>query len=133
MKLTEGLGVRLTSTLFRYTPIIASGSEFSTVMSGLSPNSWWRYGEDSGTTATDEQGNADGTYVGTPTLDQTGLIADDANTAVLFNGSSQYVNHGTAAAVEFSRRGRCKVGAFGPGIRLRRLPARRGGLSGKGR
>ena len=50
---------------------------------------------DSGTGAVDEIGNNDGTYIDTPTFGETGAISGDSNTAVAFNGSSEYVNMGT--------------------------------------
>jgi hypothetical protein len=53
------------------------------------PVAYWRLGESSGTTAADETGTYPGTYVGSPTLGVTGAVA--GNTAVLFNGTSQYV------------------------------------------
>lgn len=48
---------------------------------------YWRLGEAAGTTAAAVVGT-DGTYVGTvlPTLGQAGLLADDADTAVFFDG-----------------------------------------------
>jgi hypothetical protein len=50
------------------------------------PDLYWRLGEPSGTTVNDASpNNRDGTYSGTYTLAQAGLI-DDADTAVLFNG-----------------------------------------------
>jgi hypothetical protein len=53
---------------------------------------YWRLGESSGTVADDLAATPhDGTYVGSPTMGQTGPMFD-GTTAVLFNGSSQYVN-----------------------------------------
>ena len=57
--------------------------------------SYWRLGEASGTTAVDEMGVNTGTYVGSPTLAVTGLLAGDPDTATTLNGSSQYVTAGT--------------------------------------
>jgi hypothetical protein len=54
------------------------------------PIAYWRLGESSGSTAFDEKVSHDGTYVGSPTLGVYGIFAE--NTAVQFNGSSQYVN-----------------------------------------
>ena len=54
------------------------------------PVAYWRLGEASGTTATDETGGHQGTYVGGPALGAVGAITGDANTAVTFNGSTQY-------------------------------------------
>lgn len=55
------------------------------------PYGWWRLGEPSGTTATDEQSAHNGTYVGSPTLGVTGAMTGVSNTAVTFNGTSQYI------------------------------------------
>lgn len=50
---------------------------------------FWRLGEPSGTTATDEQGTANGTYYGTPTLGAVGSITGD--TAMTVNGTDQFM------------------------------------------
>lgn len=56
-----------------------------------SPTAYYRLGELSGaTTAEDETGSHDGTYVNTPTLEVAGAISD-GNTAVTFNGTDQRV------------------------------------------
>jgi hypothetical protein len=49
---------------------------------------YWRLGELSGTTATDEKGTSDGTYLGGFTLDQPGALAGDPNRAAAFDGVS---------------------------------------------
>ena len=52
-----------------------------------SPLAYWRLGDSSGTTAADSSGNVrNATYAGTYTLAQTGLLTDDADTAVTVNG-----------------------------------------------
>src|ERR1700733_5006063 len=51
------------------------------------PLGYWRLG-DSGNTAHDEMGNYDGVYSGTCMFGAPGAIADDANAAVVFDGSS---------------------------------------------
>lgn len=55
-----------------------------------SPVAYWRLGESSGTTATDEMsGTSNGTYTNTPTLGAASLISNDtANTAVTFAAAS---------------------------------------------
>jgi hypothetical protein len=50
------------------------------------PVAYWRLGEASGTTATDEMGLVNGNYSGTYTQGETGALFGDANTAVLFAG-----------------------------------------------
>jgi YD repeat-containing protein len=53
---------------------------------GHVPAGYWRLNETSGTTATDSSGNSkNGTYGGTYTQNQTGLITGDTNKAVRFN------------------------------------------------
>ena len=65
-----------------------------------SPAAYWRLGEPSGTTAADASGNnRTGSYVGSPTLGVGGALVGDSNTAVSFNGSSQYVEVPYAAAL----------------------------------
>lgn len=52
--------------------------------------------DDSNSTTTDSSVNENtGTYIGSPTLDYTGGLIGDTDTAVLFNGSSQYVDLST--------------------------------------
>ena len=52
---------------------------------------YWRLGESSGTTAVDELGAHNGTYVGGHTLGVPGALQGDANTAVGLDGSSGQV------------------------------------------
>ncbi|MGI0075912.1 MAG: LamG domain-containing protein [Nitrosopumilaceae archaeon] len=60
------------------------------------PVGYWRLGDQSGTTASDSSGNArNGTYTGGFTLQAGGLIAEDSNDAVSFNGTTGYVDLGT--------------------------------------
>ena len=56
------------------------------VVDGLSPIGYWRLGEPSGTSATDQSGNGiTGTYDGV-TLGATGAIGGDSDTAIDFDG-----------------------------------------------
>jgi RHS repeat-associated protein len=59
-----------------------------------SPGAYWRFGEASGTTATDLTGNGlNGSYAGGVTLGQpSGLGGGDPSTSVSLNGSSGFVN-----------------------------------------
>jgi hypothetical protein len=52
------------------------------------PLAYWRLGETSGTTAVDEMGANNGTYVGSPTLGVAGLLTGDSNTAMSPGGSA---------------------------------------------
>jgi len=56
------------------------------------PYYYWRLGEASGTVAVDEMEHCDGTYTATPTLGVAGAITGDANTAVTFNGTTEFVD-----------------------------------------
>lgn len=62
----------------------------------MSPVAYWKMEETSGTSAADSSGNSyGGTYINSPTLDQTSLVASDpAGNSVLFNGLTQYVDIG---------------------------------------
>jgi hypothetical protein len=61
------------------------------------PVAYWRLGETSGTTAVDEKGLYNGTYVNSPTLGVAGAIA--ANSAAQFNGTTQRITVADAAAL----------------------------------
>ena len=77
----------------------AAAASYSAEVLADSPVGYWRLAETSGTTAADSSGNAlDGTYVNSPTLNQTGGLT--GNAAVLFaRASSQRVNLGTPSAL----------------------------------
>lgn len=68
--------------------LLPDGDTYSGVVLADTPEAYWRLGEGSGTTATDEIGGNDGTYSGTFTPGVTGLISGDSNTAVNFGGGS---------------------------------------------
>ena len=67
------------------------------VVDGLSPLGYWRLGESSGTTATDRAGSYNGTYAGGVTLDQTGALSGDSDTAIYFDGSDDVLTMGPSA------------------------------------
>lgn len=58
------------------------------------PVAYWRLDETSGSAAADETGNGhDGTYVDTPTLDQSGVMRDGSGSpSVDFDGANEYVS-----------------------------------------
>jgi hypothetical protein len=63
---------------------------------------YWRLGEPSGTTVTDAgPNNIDGEYINAPTLGVGGLI-EDADTAVSFNGTNEYIEVTHQAALNIS-------------------------------
>lgn len=83
--------------------IAAHGAGYSAEVLADVPALYWRLGDASGTTASDSSGNGrNGSYVGSPTLGATGLLATDADTAVTFNGSSQYASINYASWMDAS-------------------------------
>lgn len=91
------LAVSGTGTISQ-TPKTLTG--YAAVVASDSPVSYWRLGEPSGTVAADTLGASPGTYTGSPTLGSTGAITGDADTAVDFNGTTQYVTVPDAAALD---------------------------------
>ena len=76
------------------------GTTYSQTVLADSPLAYWRLGEASGTSAADASGNGrTGSYVASPTLGLAGALTGESNTAVGFNGSSQYVNVPYTAAL----------------------------------
>ena len=67
------------------------------------PLGYWRLGESSGTTASDETGNYDGSYENTPTLGEDGVPGlTPIDTSVLFDsGSSEHVDMTNTTSLEF--------------------------------
>lgn len=74
---------------------------YSDAVLALSPVAYWRLGEASGTTANDEVGSLDGTYVGGVTLGAPSLLTGDSDTAVALNGTSGEITVGDDAALDF--------------------------------
>lgn len=66
--------------------------DYENTVKSATPTAFWRLGDSVGTTAVDAMGSYNGTYVGSPTLQTTGLLTNDANTAVTLNGTSQYIS-----------------------------------------
>jgi len=61
--------------------------DFSTYVKSLTPLVYWRLGESVGeSVAIDEMELFNGNYIGIPTLETQGLLIDDSNTAVYFDG-----------------------------------------------
>jgi len=77
-------------------------SAYGQAISGDQPVGWWRLGDASGTTATDQEGLNNGAYAGGVTLGQPSLLAADANKAAAFNGSTGYVRIPAAVAFNFT-------------------------------
>jgi hypothetical protein len=69
---------------------------YSSVVLGDNPGGYWPLNETSGRTATDQSGNGNnGTYSGTYTLGQTGLLAASTDTCVNFGGGRMAVGNAT--------------------------------------
>jgi hypothetical protein len=66
-------------------------SSYASAVAADGPMSYWRFG-DSGGTLADSRGFKSGAYVNGPQLGAPGLITGDADTAVSFNGTSQYAD-----------------------------------------
>jgi concanavalin A-like lectin/glucanase superfamily protein len=85
------------STL-RVTVTASNGSSvYATAVGGDAPRSYWRFGGLSGGLV-DQQGVGNGTFAGSPQRGVTGLLTGDPDTAVTFNGTSQYADVPGAAA-----------------------------------
>jgi hypothetical protein len=70
------------------------------------PALYWRLGETSGTNANDETANnRDGTYSGSLTLNQTGLVTGDSNKAVDFAGGNVLSTYSPFASAQLSFEG----------------------------
>jgi RHS repeat-associated protein len=79
-------------------PATGNSSGYSSIVSGTSGLiSYWRLGEASGTTATDQKGAHNGTYQGAPAKGQAGAINASTDTAVQFNASADRVDLGSWA------------------------------------
>lgn len=80
---------------------LARAGDYAAEVLADGPVSYWKLDETSGTTAADSVGGNNGTYTGGYTLNQTG-IPSTGRPAVLFNGSSGYVNLGAPAALNLT-------------------------------
>ena len=70
------------------------------------PQAYWRLGEASGTTAVDETTDYTGSYHGSASLGEDGLLVSEADTAVEFDGSSSYVTSGVDSPLSFASTGK---------------------------
>jgi hypothetical protein len=82
--------------------IVAQGGYQSAISATAGLVNYWQFGEASGTVATDNKAAANGTYVGAPTLGAAGVITNDSNTAVTFDGATQYATATCQIANDFS-------------------------------
>lgn len=77
-----------------------AGSTYESTVAGDSPSAYWRLDNPSGLIATDTTGGYDGTYNGSVSLSQTGLIPSDPDPAAGFDGGSAYVAAPTIPALQ---------------------------------
>lgn len=88
-----------------YETVTLSYSSLVDAYTQLNPYAWWRLGETSGTTATDQKGNHHGTYNNGVVLNQTGIPIGGFNKAASFDGSDDRVSLGvvnpSASAMTF--------------------------------
>jgi len=75
----------------------------------LNPYAYYRLGESSGIDVMDETGNFDGTYLNSPTLGETGLLSNNDNTAVTFNGVDQAIDTGIIYTASANRTWGCLI------------------------
>jgi hypothetical protein len=66
----------------------------------LSPTSYWRLGETSGTGAADEQSANPGTYYNSPTLGSDSALSGDDNTSITLDASNEYMRAGNDASLQ---------------------------------
>lgn len=86
-----------------YNFIISPRLNYQQTIISSSPILYWRMNTTSGTTVTDYSGSArNGTTANSPTLNSTGLVAGDSNTAMTFNGTNQRVALNSASWMDVS-------------------------------
>jgi Concanavalin A-like lectin/glucanases superfamily len=69
----------------------ATSTPYQDAVAADHPISYWQLDESSGTTASDWENANNGAYFNSPTLGQPGALAGEPDTAVSFNGTTQYV------------------------------------------
>lgn len=91
----KALNVLLVAILFALllTPASIRASSYSDAVLADAPESYYRLGEASGTSATDSSGHSHtGTYTGGVTLGTNGAIQGDSDKAVTLDGTNDYVS-----------------------------------------
>jgi RHS repeat-associated protein len=77
-----------------------AGSTYESTIATDGPSAYWRLDDPSGSVATDTTGHVDGTYNGSVSLSQSGLIPSDPDTALGLDGNSAYVSTPTITALQ---------------------------------
>jgi hypothetical protein len=103
LRVTDGQGVRTTTSRALSIDNSGSGSYPSRVLGTTGLLSYWRMGDSTGTTLIDSYGNSNATTVGGPALGSAGAIGGDNDTAVSFDGVND------AAGANLSLSGTSKV------------------------
>jgi PKD repeat protein len=85
---TDPLGNQVAGDTVLFTPTANTVSPYAQAIINDAPNTYWRLGEASGTTAYDWAGFSDGVVGAGVTRGAAGAIIGDANTATTFNGTS---------------------------------------------
>lgn len=67
-------------------------ASYADMARSMSVVGFWPLNETTGTVATDITGTSNGTYTGSPTLDQSSMLYNGQGRSVTLNGSSQYVS-----------------------------------------
>ena len=80
----------------------ATGSAYRAAVMADTPLAYWRLGEATGTVAADQLATRNGTYANGPALGQPGALFNDPATSVGFNGTTQYVQAPSDAALNLA-------------------------------
>jgi len=101
---TNGSGSGPSSAPSNSVTVTGTSYPYAGTVLGDAPAAYWRFGEASGTTATDVTGNGlNGTYTGGYTLGQTAGLNGDPDKAVSLNGSNGYVSVASAPAIQTNK------------------------------
>jgi PKD repeat protein len=107
LRVTDGQGVRSTTSRALSIDNSANGSYPSRVLGTNGLVSYWRMGDSTGTTLADATGTNNATTIGSPTLGAAGALFGDTDTAVGFNGTTNAasapvnLSNTSAVTVEF--------------------------------
>jgi PKD repeat protein/glucose/arabinose dehydrogenase len=99
LRVTDNAGAQDDSDPVTITVTTGGGTTYNQAVLADSPAGYWRLGDSSGTLADASGGGRPGIYVGLPTLGVPGALNGDSNTAVGFNGTTQYAEVPFAAAL----------------------------------
>jgi hypothetical protein len=79
-----------------------SSSAYAQAVLTDSPVGYWRLGDTSGTTALDQRGAANGTYVNAPTLGSAGLLPGESDKAVGLDGTNDHVRVPASSSLDLT-------------------------------